>query len=135
MARGARKLADADAGGAARAPLVLTPVVTAASVAAPAPTGLIGDGWETDPSMNTLPPIEPGSPMGLNMEPTEQPPLEARPGPGAEVPKLLVLLGALWALWCVASLSGASARRLSRVRWPRPRGLRRVSPPPVEDTA
>ena len=83
--------------------------------------------------MNALPPIEPGSPMGLNMEPTEQPPLEARPGPGAEVPKLLVLLGALWALWCVASLSGASARWLSSVRWPAEASA--VSPPPVDDTA
>ena len=71
--------------------------------------------------------------MGLNMEPTEQPPLEPRPGPGAEVPKLLVLLGALWALWCVASLSGASARWLSSVRWPR--RLRRVSQPPADDAA
>jgi Peptidase_C39 like family/SdrD B-like domain len=130
VARGARKLADADAGGAARAPLVLTPVVAAAST----PVGLIGDGWEQDPTMNVSPPIDPGTPMGLNMDPTQQAPLEARPGPGAEVPKLLVLLGALWALWCVATLSGASARRLSSIRWPSPRWLRRPSSAAISDT-
>ena len=32
--------------------------------------------------------------MGLNMEPTDQPGLQARPGPGAIVPKLVTVLGA-----------------------------------------
>jgi hypothetical protein len=124
VARGARRLADADAGAVGRAPLVLTPVVAVPVVAAsPGPVSLIGDGWEEDPEMNVAPPAEPGTPMGLNMEPTEQPTLEATPGPGAEVPKLLLLLGAGWALWGVLWLSGVSARRLNAIRWPRPRLL------------
>jgi len=95
---------------------------SAAVVAAPpGPVSLIGDAWEQDPTMNVAPPVEPGAPMGLNMEPTEQPTLEATPGPGAEVPKLLVILGALWTLWGVVWLSGVSARRLNAIRWPRPR--------------
>jgi hypothetical protein len=121
VARGARRLAEADAGAVARAPLVLTPVAPVPAAATSGPVALIGDGWEEDPSMNVLPPSDPGAPMGLNMEPTEQPTLEATPGPGAEVPKLLVLLGAGWLLWGVFSLSGASARRLNAVRWPKVR--------------
>jgi hypothetical protein len=123
VARGARRLADADAGAVARAPLVLTPVVAAAvpAPASPAPTSLIGDAWEEDPSMNVLPPTDPGTPMGLNMEPTQQPTLEATPGPGAEVPKLLTLLSAGWLLWGVLTLSGLSARRLNAIRWPKPK--------------
>jgi hypothetical protein len=128
VARGARRLADADAGAVGRAPLVLTPVVAvpAGVVAEPTvPVTLIGDNWADDPAMNVVPPVEPGTPMGLNMEPTEQPTLEPTPGPGAEVPKLLVLLGAGWALWAVVWLSGVSARRLDAIRWPRPRWFKR----------
>ncbi|MBV9578711.1 MAG: C39 family peptidase, partial [Chloroflexi bacterium] len=124
VARGARRLADADADAAGRAPLVLTPVVPVAQVAptvSPGPVSLIGDGWEDDPALNVSPPPEPGTPMGLNLDPTQQPTLEATPGPGAQVPKLLILLGAGWLLWCVLTLSGASARRLNAIRWPRPR--------------
>jgi hypothetical protein len=122
--RSTRRLADADAGAVARAPLVLTPI-TAASAAAPTPPmSLIGDGWEDDPSMNVPPLTDPGAPMGLNMEPSQQPTLEAKPGPGAEVPKLLVLLGVGWLLWAVLTLSGMSARRLNAIRWPRPTWLR-----------
>jgi hypothetical protein len=123
VARGARRLADADQTGVGRAPLVLTPVipVAAAPVAvSPGPASLIRDGWEDDPAMNVTPPIEPGTPMGLDMEPTQQPTLEATPGPGTEVPKLLLLLGGGWVLWGVLSLSGLSARRLNAVPWTRP---------------
>jgi hypothetical protein len=124
--RTTRRLAEADAGAVSRAPLVLTPVAPAppASATMSAPTSLIGDGWEDDPSLNVSPVTEPGTPMGLNMEPTDQPTLEARPGPGAEVPKLLMLLGLGWVLWLVLTLSGMSARRLNAVRWPRPTWLR-----------
>jgi hypothetical protein len=127
VARGARRLADSDAGAVGRAPLELTPVVATAApiVASPGPVSLIGDSWEDDPALNVAPLTEPGTPMGLNMDPTEQPTLEATPGPGAEVPKLLILLGAGWALWSVVRLSGVSARRLNAIRWPRPRWLRR----------
>ncbi len=57
VARSTRRLADADAGAVSRAPLVLTPVApaTPAPTAASAPTSLIGDGWEEDPSMNVSP--------------------------------------------------------------------------------
>ncbi len=109
-----------------RAPLVLTPVAAAApaATAAAAPMSLIGDGWEDDPSMNLSPVTDPGTPMGLNLEPSEQPTLEAKPGPGAEVPKLLVMLGAGWVLWAVLTLSAMSGRRLNAIRWPRPAWLR-----------
>jgi peptidase C39-like protein/SdrD B-like protein len=117
-ARGARRLAAADAASAARAPLVLTPIVTATSFA-PA----LRDGWENDP--NLLPddpsPPDDGTPMGLNMDQSETPALEARPGPGAEVPKLLVLLGAGWLVWLLLSYGGRTGRWLDRVRWPMPR--------------
>ncbi|HEY2594856.1 MAG TPA: C39 family peptidase, partial [Chloroflexota bacterium] len=124
--RNTRRLAEADAGGVTRAPLVLTPVAAAPapSTTMTSPMSLIGDGWEDDPSLNVSPVTEPGTPMGLNMEPTDQPTLEARPGPGAEVPKLLILLGVGWLLWLVLTLSGMSARRLNAVRWPRPTWLR-----------
>ncbi|MBV9323059.1 MAG: C39 family peptidase [Chloroflexi bacterium] len=124
VARGARRLAEADAGAVGRAPLVLTPVVAVAAppvAASPGPVSLVGDGWADDPALNVSPPPDPGTPMGLNLDPTEQPTLEATPGPGAEVPKLLALLGGGWLLWGVAWLSGVSAQRLNAIRWPRPR--------------
>jgi Peptidase_C39 like family/SdrD B-like domain len=122
--RGARRLANADAASMDRAPLVLTRVVTASSVA----SGFVRDAWETDPNLDLPQPPEPddpGAPMGLSMDPTDQPRLEAKPGPGAEVPKLLVLLGSASLLWTVWSLSSLSARRLYRVRWPRRLRVRR----------
>ena len=79
-----------------------------------AAAALIGesDRWQDDPSFDIPPPIEPGSPMGLTVEPSDQPTLEPRPGPGTEVPKLLTLIGGAWLLWSVWSLSGAIARRV-----------------------
>jgi hypothetical protein len=48
--------------------------------------------------------------MGLNLEQTEQPTVEARPGPGSAVPKLLTILGAAWLVWIVWSTGGRLAR-------------------------
>ena len=48
--------------------------------------------------------------MGLAMDATDQPTLEPRPGPGAMVPKLLVLLGSVWLLWIVWAGSGRLVR-------------------------
>jgi hypothetical protein len=48
--------------------------------------------------------------MGLTMEATQQPTLEARPGPGAIVPKLLAVVGAVWGLWLVWVASGRFVR-------------------------
>jgi hypothetical protein len=108
--RNARRVAAADAAGTTRAPLLLTPVVTATSAGA-----WLRDAWETDPNLNVdpIPPApDDGAPMGLSMDASEQPALEARPGPGAEVPKLLTLLGAGWLLWTIWTLSARMALRL-----------------------
>jgi hypothetical protein len=111
-ARTARRLAESDE--SPRAPLILTPVVYVSP--APAVAAQARDGWADDPTLNVQPLAEPGLPMGLDLEPGDQPPLpEARPGPGAEVPKLLSLIGALWGLWIVWSLSGRFAHRLPAV--------------------
>ncbi len=110
-ARRTRQVAAADAEALARPALVLTPVVSASPFVA----SLIRDQWETDPSMDVSPPDEPGSPMGLNIEPSQQPTLEPRPGPGAQVPKLLLMIVPLWGLWLVWSTSGRVARRLPSV--------------------
>jgi hypothetical protein len=61
--------------------------------------------------------------MGLTMEQSEQPTIEARPGPGTVVPKLLTLLGSGWVLWLTWSTSGRLVLWLPRTapfRW-RPR--------------
>jgi hypothetical protein len=108
-ARSARRLAADDE--APRVPLLLTPVL-ATPVTATAAGPLLAERWSDDPSFDVQAPVEPGAPMGLTMEPGDQPPLEARPGPGAEVPKLFTLIGAGWALWLVWSLSGRVARRV-----------------------
>jgi hypothetical protein len=109
-ARNQRRLAENDADQAAR-PLTLTPTVPAGpEVAGPLITDW--DRWQDDPTFANLPPSDPGTPMGLNMEPTPDPTLEPRPGPGTEVPKLLTVVGGLWLLWLVWSLSGRVALRL-----------------------
>jgi hypothetical protein len=116
-ARGARRLAESDE--AERAPLVLTPTLPV-SPTVPAVTAFGGplltasDRWQDDPNFQSV--DEPGSPMGLNMEQSEQPALEARPGPGAMVPKLLSLLGLAWLLWLVWLVSGRMSYRLARWR-------------------
>jgi hypothetical protein len=118
-ARAMRRLAAADESDSERAPLLSVtpfvsgaPAVVAETTVAAAP--LIGesDRWQDDPSFDIPPPLEPGSPMGLMVEPSDQPTLEPRPGPGTEVPKLLTLIGGAWLLWSVWSLSGAIARRV-----------------------
>jgi hypothetical protein len=106
--RNARRLAESDE--ADRAPLVLTPTVRPV-FAATGPLITAADRWQEDPDFDIQPPLEDGSPMGLNMEQTEQPTLEARPGPGAVVPKLLTVLGAAWLLWATWSFSGRLVRR------------------------
>lgn len=99
---------------AERAPLTLTPAAaTTTAVLAVGP--LVSERWADDPSMEEPPVTDPGAPMGLNMEPSDQPTLEARPGPGAEVPKLLTLIGVAWLGWLVWSTSGRLAQRLPSV--------------------
>jgi hypothetical protein len=110
----ARRLAESDE--AERAPLTLRPTLPVpASAFVAAPTGplvTVSDRWEDDdPGFQPL--DDPGAPMGLNMEQTDQPTLEPRPGPGTVFPKLLTLIGSVWLIWVVWSLSG----RLVRVRW------------------
>jgi hypothetical protein len=118
-ARAMRRLAEAEAAAVDRPALVLTPVVTRTSAAS-----LIRDGWEQDPAFVNLdaPPPEddPGAPMGLTMEASVAPALEAEPGPGAEVPKLLALVGTGWGLWLFLSLSTRLGLALNAIRWPRP---------------
>jgi hypothetical protein len=106
-ARSARRLAQADE--AERAPLTLTPILPAVVV----PVGLpitVGDRWQDDPTFDLRPLDETGAPMGLNLETSDQPTLEPRPGPGTLVPKMLTVLGAGWLLWLVWSTSGRFAR-------------------------
>jgi hypothetical protein len=107
-ARAARRLAQADE--AERAPLTLVPTLpVAASASVAAPTGPLitsADRWQDDPNFQPPEITDPGTPMGLNMEPTDQPSLQPRPGPGTVFPKLLTLIGSLWLLWAVWSLSG-----------------------------
>lgn len=110
-ARGARRLAEADE--AERAPLLLTPTLPVASSPGSAAGPLVSesDRWQDDPSFDVPPANDPGTPMGLNMEATEQPTLEPRPGPGTLVPKVLSLVGSGWLLWMVWSFSGRLVRR------------------------
>ena len=114
-ARGMRRLATADAASVARPALVLTPVITATSAAS-----LVRDSWEDDPSLNTpVLPDDPGSPMGLNLEPAQTQQVDAAPGPGAQVPKVLALVGAVWIVWLFLSLSARFGLALNRVPWRR----------------
>jgi hypothetical protein len=126
-ARGARRLAQADE--APGTPLLLTPTLPASTLAVTSPAGPLvnaSDTWQVDPDFD-LQPTDPGTPMGLNMEPTDQPTLEARPGPGSVVPKLLTVIGAGWLLWIIWSFSGrlvwSTSLRFATWRWPirRPR--------------
>jgi SdrD B-like domain/Peptidase_C39 like family len=111
-ARAARRLAQADE--TERAPLTLTPSLpVAASASVSRPTGPLittSDNWQEDPTFQPL--DDPGAPMGLSMEQTDQPTLEPRPGPGAVFPKLLALLVPIWLLWAVWSLSGTITHRV-----------------------
>lgn len=100
----------------AQEPLPVAPDTLAmVSVAAPVSGPLIGtsDDWQTDPQF--APPVDTSSstPMGLTMEPTDQPTLEPRPGPGAIVPKLLALLGGLWAVWAALATGSRLGTRVN----------------------
>src|SRR5205823_14724886 len=97
-ARGVRRLAQADE--AERTPLVLTPTLPVVSAAGPLVVSA-ADRWQYDPNFDFQPVTDPGAPVGLYMAPTDQPTLEARPGPGTVVPKLLTVVGAGWLLWIV----------------------------------
>ncbi|MBV9174311.1 MAG: C39 family peptidase [Chloroflexi bacterium] len=109
---GARNLVrQAQADEVERAPLTLTP--TAPTVAPPSPAGPLittSDRWEDEADLS--PPPADGAPMGLNMQQTETPALVPQPGPGAEVPKVLLLLSPAVLLWGVWSFSGAVGRLL-----------------------
>jgi hypothetical protein len=109
-ARGARRLAQADE--AERAPLTLTPVLPVAA-AGPLVT-FSSERWHNDPTFDLKPLNDPGLPMGLNLEQTDQPTLEARPGPGTLVPKMLTILGFGWLMWLVWSISGRLVKLRSR---------------------
>jgi hypothetical protein len=126
-ARSVRRLAESDE--AVRAPLTLQPVVPAI---APAPALLVqqptgplitaSDRWQDDPDF-APPPDQPiddpsGAPMALNMEQSNQPTLQARPGPGAAVPKLLLLIGTGWVVWLSWTFSGGVARGIAALRLP-----------------
>ncbi len=112
-ARSVRRLAEADEANIDSAPLTLTPVVVAPATTTMAAPALVGesDRWQDDPNFDNEPLTDPGAPMGLKMDPSDQATLEPRPGPGTEVPKLLTLIGAAWLLWIVWSFSARIARR------------------------
>jgi hypothetical protein len=105
-ARGARRLAQADED--QRAPLTLAPILPVAPLRGPLVAG--ADQWQNDPTFDLQPLVEPGTPLGLNLEPSDQPTLEPRPGPGTVVPKMLTVLGVGWLLWIVWSTSGHLVR-------------------------
>jgi hypothetical protein len=107
-ARNVRRLAEADE--VVRAPLLLTPAL---ATAARGP--LVGDRWSDDPDFTAPPETDDVAPMGLNLDPSQQPALEPTPGPGAIVPKLLLLGGLGWLLWAVWTFSGHLVRW--RPRW------------------
>jgi hypothetical protein len=111
-ARNVRRLAESDE--AVRAPLTLTPnLPTVPTLPVAEPVGpLIAERWQDDPDFQPLDASN-GSPMGLNMESTDQPTVEARPGPGTVVPKLLVIVGSVWLWWLVWATSGRLGRRLA----------------------
>jgi hypothetical protein len=98
-ARNTRRLAEADEV-SDRSALTFRP--TPAVAAGP----LFGetDRWQDEPDF--APATLDGSPMGLEMEASDQPTAEPRAGPGSEVPKLLVLLGSAWLLWTAWGVSG-----------------------------
>jgi len=114
IARAARRLAATDE--AERVPLTLTPSLpVAASASVVAPTGPLvttSDRWQDEPGFQPLL-DDPGAPMGLNMDQTDQPTLEPRPGPGTLFPKLLVIILPLYLLWSIWSLSGRFARKVA----------------------
>jgi hypothetical protein len=101
-ARSSRRLALADE--VERAPLTLAPF--------PQPSGPLittADRWKDEVDV-VPPPPEEGAPMGLAMDAGDQPTLEAQPGPGSVVPKLLLLIGSAWLLWIAWASSGRLAR-------------------------
>jgi hypothetical protein len=106
-ARASRRLAAQDE--VERTPLTLVPM--------PRPAGpliTVSDRWQDE--IEAEPPVDDGVPMGLTMNQSEQPTLEPRPGPGALVPKLLVLAGSVWLLWLVWAFSGRLVRWRPRSR-------------------
>ncbi len=114
-ARNIRRVASADAASVQRPALALTPIITATSAGS-----LLRDGWEDDPSLNPSTLTEDGTPMGLSLDASQTPELpQASPGPGAQVPKVLLIVGVGWSLWLFLSMSGRMALALNAVRWKR----------------
>jgi hypothetical protein len=109
IARNMRRLAVSDE--AERAPLVLTPALPRPVVAPTGPLITAADRWQEDADFDVQPPVADGSPMGLNMDQSEQPTLEPRPGPGSVVPKLLLVLSLGWLVWLTWSFSGRLVRK------------------------
>jgi len=77
------------------------------------------DAWQLDePAPEIEPVADDAAPMGLQMQPSEAAAVEPRPGPGSMVPRLLVVVGAIWLVAIAWLFSGRLAIRLSR--WERP---------------
>jgi hypothetical protein len=107
-ARTSRRLAESDE--TVRAPLTIAPF--------PRPSGPLitaSDRWQDEAEADFLPLDENTPPMGMTMDPGEQPALEPTPGPGAMFPKIAAVVGALWLLWSVWHTSGRWSRFGDRV--------------------
>ncbi|MDQ3809473.1 MAG: C39 family peptidase, partial [Chloroflexota bacterium] len=105
-ARASRRLAEADE--SERAPLTIAPN--------PRPVGPLitsADDWKRDADFADQTPAAAGegSPMGMTMYASDQPTVEAQPGPGSVVPKLSLVLGGAWLLWLVWATSARLVRR------------------------
>jgi peptidase C39-like protein/SdrD B-like protein len=111
-ARAARQQAQADE--ADRPPLVLTPQPLVLTPVPGVPLISVADRWESEEDFQAT---EPGGPMGMSLDRSTDPALEAQPGPGRAIPTLVGLILAAWLLLGVWSTS----RRLARltVRLPR----------------
>jgi SdrD B-like domain/Peptidase_C39 like family len=112
-ARHARQLAEADE--AERAPLTLMPPPRYAPGPG-VPLISAADRWQAETD-DVEPPAEPGGPMGLNLDRSTQPALEAQPGPGRAVPTILALIAAAWLLLGVWSTAGRLARLRLAFAW------------------
>ena len=100
--RSARQQAEADEAQAERPRLTLTPV-------AGVPLITTSDRWMTEEDFDA---VEPGGPMGLTFDHSDEPALEARPGPGRLIPTVVGFILAAWLLLGTWSLAG----RLVRLR-------------------
>jgi hypothetical protein len=75
------------------------------------------DAWQLEePAPEIEPVADDAAPMGLQMQPSEAAALEASPGPGSMVPRLLVVVGAIWLVAIAWLVSGRVTRRFSTTR-------------------